>query len=143
MSLERLIGEHDDIEVLSRSIQILTRQEPPDFEKTSILVAQLARDVTEHLEYEYTTVYAVLIARYATVPSAGADRFKHLFEDLRSSWSGYFDTWNEDHVRADWTGFCHATDEIFPHLQSCARKELNIVYSLALNDGTIKLRKPI
>jgi hypothetical protein len=64
MSRERLVFEHDAIDLISRNLRVLTRQEPPDFESAISLLALLAREVEAHLEYEDRTVYAVLIDRY-------------------------------------------------------------------------------
>ncbi len=68
MSLERLVFEHDAIDLISRNLRVLTKQEPPDFESAISLLALLAREVESHLEYEDRTVYAVLIDRYQKPP---------------------------------------------------------------------------
>lgn len=140
MSLERLVFEHDAIDMLSRDLQSLTEQQPPEYEAASTLLAQLAHEVDAHLEYEDRTVYSVLIARYKAPPFIGADTFEQLFEELRTDWCGYLAHWTEERVRREWNAFHAATAEIIPRLQKRVRTETKLIYSLALGDGLIRLR---
>lgn len=141
MSLERLVFEHDAIDLISRNLLVLTRQAPPDFESAISLLALLAGEVESHLEYEDRTVYAVLIDRYQKPPFIGAERFEQLFEVLKTDWCDYLADWSEGKVRAGWSGFCAATAGIIPRLQARVRTENELIYSRALNDGVITLRE--
>jgi hypothetical protein len=141
MSLERLVFEHDAIDLLSRNLRELTTQEPPEFDAAISLLAQLAHEVEAHLDYEDRSVYSVLIERYKKPPLIGADTFEQLFQALRIDWCGYLAEWCEENVRSEWGRFCAATAAIIPRLQARVRTENNLIYSRALNDGVITLRE--
>jgi hypothetical protein len=142
MSLERLIREHDEIDQLSHDLRAITRQAPPSPLAAVASLQHLARSVEDHLSYEDRTVYSVLVDRYAASPSFDADKFEKMFEELRDSWLAYLAKWDVRSVRADWSSFCADTSEMIPRLQARVRNETNLIYSLALSDGTIRLRDP-
>jgi hypothetical protein len=142
MSLERLIREHDEIDQLSQDLLTLTRQAPPSPVAALASLNHLARSVEDHLSYEDRTVYSVLIDRYATSATFNADKFERVFEELRDSWLAYLAKWDVRRVSADWSSFCAETADMIPRLQARVRNETNLIYSLALSDGTIRLRDP-
>jgi len=140
MNLERLVFEHEAIDLLARNLRLLSTQKPPDFDAAVSLLAQLAEEVESHLEYEDRTVYSVLIELYKKRSFVGADKFEQLFESLRSDWCNYLADWTEENVRAQWRRFGVATAEILPRLQARVRTETNLLYSRALSNGLITLR---
>jgi len=140
MNLERLVFEHEAIDLLARNLRLLTTQSPPEFGAAVFLLAQLAQEVETHLEYEDRTVYNALIERYKKRLLVGADKFEQLFELLRTDWCSYLAYWTEENVRAEWSRFGVATAEIIPRLQERVRTETNLIYSRALSDRLITLR---
>jgi hypothetical protein len=56
MSLERLIAEHDAIDVISRSLRAAAKQGQPACAMAVSLLSQLAQEVDAHLAYEDRTV---------------------------------------------------------------------------------------
>lgn len=140
MNLERLVYEHEAIDLLARNLRLLTTQKPHDFEAVVLLLAELAQEVTSHLEYEDRTVYSVLIERFEKLSLVGVDKFEQLFEALRADWCRYLAKWTEENIRAEWDRFGVATAEILPRLQARVRTETNLIYSRALSNGLITLR---
>jgi hypothetical protein len=110
------------------------------FHSAAVLLEQLAREVDAHLKYEDRTAYSALILGYKAPPFIGADKFEELLKELRTDWCDYLVHWTEDLVCAEWTRFGVATAKIILRLQVRARTEANLIYSLALGDGIIRLR---
>lgn len=140
MNLERLVFEHEAIDLLTRNLYLVSKQKPADFNTAILLLAELAQEVEAHLEYEDRTVYSALIERFKRLSLEGIDKFEQLFEALRADLCRYLSDWTEENVRAEWGRFGVATAEILPRLQARVRTETNLIYSRALSNGLITLR---
>jgi hemerythrin-like domain-containing protein len=140
MSLERLVLEHDAIDMISRDLCVVSRQVQPNHEAAVALLSQLAHEVEAHLEYEDRTVYSVLIERYKAPSRVGAEKFEQLFNELSSDWRSYLAEWTDQKIRADWVAFGVATTEMMLKVRARVMAETNLIYSLALSDGIIRLR---
>lgn len=139
-SYERLVHEHDTIDDLCVDLLATSRREPSDASLASRLLSELATIVRWHLEEEDRAVYATLIERYGTSADITPGGFEEHFELLKIDWEGYLSDWTPDCVAADPETFGDATEAMLPRLRDRVRVETDLIYPLALRDGSIALR---
>lgn len=140
MSYERLIREHDAIDLAARRLENAAGAATPDTATIVGLRSELACAVNEHLHHEDRTVYALLIGLGTKGVLNAAIDFEALFQALKCDWEDYLADWDADCILADWEGFQAETSAIMARLRERVRTETDLIYPLALKQGMIPLR---
>lgn len=140
MSYERLIREHDAIDVLAGRLAAAAKLNQST-DQIMVLLWDLSLAVSEHLRHEDRTVYQPLLDEPAdTKKMASSQDFERMFQDLRSDWEQYLGDWNSETVAADRATFKHETETMVIRLRERVRAETSLIYPVALQHGAIRLR---
>ena len=140
MSYERLIDEHDAIDAIANRLVEIVQSDRPAEMAAHGLMADLAISVHDHLRAEDRTVYGPLLALQQQKPLRTEVEFEMLFEELRCDWEVYLSEWTIECIEADWPTFQAETVAIMKRLRERVQIETSLIYPLALQQGTIRLR---
>lgn len=140
MSYQKLTSEHDDIDLLAAALVDLVQQEVPQIDAVVAARDRLAVAVKDHLSGEDSVLYSKLIRSSVKGTAAKARAFADEFKDLRADWGRYLIEWPADSIESDWQAFGEETVSILGRLQQRVRRETELLYPLALQEGAIRLR---
>ena len=140
MSYERLLFEHDQIDLALARLRRLTDAAEPDVAAVSLALSHLAAELGDHLAHEDSFIYPRMIESAVGHVASIARQFVEEFDALTTDWKIYLVEWLPESIAADWAGFKRDTDAIMARLAARVRAENSVLYSAALNHGLIPLR---
>ena len=108
MSYQRLVAEHDRMEVMIDTIIALTEASPAAPAAASRELVSLATLVRDHLREEDELLYRT-IAKASQRPSAEAEQLIFEFEALKADWGDHIRGWGRECIAADWNGLRQET----------------------------------
>jgi hypothetical protein len=136
---QRLLAEHDQIDMLCRALMSMVTTEMPDADAILRIRADLAAALGAHLAHEDSFIYPRMAARRGDTAEVAAS-FVSEFADLTRDWTQYLDEWSGECIVEDWTTFRHETIAIVKRLRLRVRRENEALYPAALRTGAITLR---
>ena len=143
MSYQRLVAEHDEIDVAARQIEHLLTGDEPAGVVVSTRLSELALLVADHLRNEDQSVYQPLIKRQDKPRSEALLNLELHLEDLRHDWLQYLADWTPECVKADFDTFRSDTTQMMSRLRARVKIETDLIYPLALKHGSIRLKHAV
>lgn len=140
MSYKQLIDDHDEIDRLTRELDVVANAAHPDPASASEVLLSLATAVREHLAHEDRTIYSRLTNGKRRPPGTPEIDFEAAFQELSDDWQTYLSDWNLDLLACDWPSFVAETAAMMARLRIRVRDETNLIYPLAMQQGLIGLR---
>jgi hypothetical protein len=139
ISIERLIREHQAIAALTGALSRAARDGKAAVQRERLV--QLDMLLEAHLATEDLEVYPLLLARGDASQRLAAASAMSDYNTLAADWRNYVDRWSEAAIVADPGGFAAESATILSALSGRVRTENEILYPLALRNGTITLRE--
>lgn len=136
---QRLIGEHDQMDLLAIRLADAVRQSP-DVARVLALRSELSLTLDDHLSNEDGFIYNDLISQRLPGYPIAVERFHDSFADLAADWGDYLRGWDEACIAADWNEFADLTIHMMDRLRSRIAEENALLYPMALRGGGIRLR---
>ena len=137
LTYHQLISDHDRIESIADTILAMAAEPTPDTHAIATRLSELAIVVADHIGQEDALLYTRLAREGGDRESASiADEL----ELLKRDWLEYLREWPEDSIAADMPTFSQETADVLKRLKSRVRRESDLLYAGALQQGRIRLR---
>lgn len=140
-SLERLIADHQRIMALAaRLARAIADDQASSAAGLRDAVEVLLDELLPHLGIEDRDIYPRLLIGHDDATTRAAIEAIERFEGTARDWMAYRDHWTVDAIASDRTGFGVATAGLLNQLNARVRSENELLYPLALQSSTIRLR---
>ncbi|MES2097516.1 MAG: hemerythrin domain-containing protein [Pseudomonadota bacterium] len=140
MNLEKLMAEHDRIDVAIAALAASIANEEPNTAAVTCALFDLNNELTEHLAHEDSFIYPKMIGGKNAAGAATARQFVKDFENLRTEWDNYLVEWQPECIEHDWAHFRESTVWMTDQLSKRVSAENTLLYTAALKSGSITLR---
>lgn len=132
LSYQRLLQEHDEIEMLARRLTVELDNDEAGAGALAGLLRDLVTLVRDHLAAEDVRIYELAARAMPGLAADAVDHAEHEFVLLKANWQQYLELWDEAAIRADRAGFAAASRRMLPRLRDRVRLENDLLVAMAL-----------